>query len=130
MRIALWPVAAVLVAVGCGEEKPKPAAVHKAPTQEQQAAAVVLRWARALVAHDWEGACATLRPQDETAMESPGVTCEGALKMLFDSSITDELKGARVRAVRIAGNRAGVDLLLRARSTPTTMAAVKQDGTW
>jgi|SRR4051812_18954638 hypothetical protein len=149
MRTRLWPLATLLVAVGCGGSEPaaapkqtpapaKTAAATKtpaatgAPGSKEQASATALSYVRALVDEDWTTACASWTTPDQARMARSAGSCEAALESIFaGSGPTAMFKNVEAGDVRIKGHLAGIDLVQPGQTKPAlTFGAVLEDGEW
>ena len=123
-----------LLLAGCGaasgEFDTSPAPTDAA--SKRAAAAVALRYVRALVAQDWATACETRITQEQQRLaDAGGGSCASAFAKLFkERPTTDRYVGVRsARCYR--GPYAGIDMIARTSRGPRiTLGAVRQNGEW
>jgi hypothetical protein len=128
-----------LLVVGCGsgdKETNGSSTSSSAPANsrsatEQEAVEVALRYVRAVVARDFDSACATRTEKEQRELARLGGSCERALQAALGDKAVELFDGVRAGDVRIEGDRAGVDILQPQQSKPVaTLVAVRDHGRW
>jgi hypothetical protein len=127
VRVVCAALLAVLL-VGCGSADPaKPAnAAAQLSDDKAQAAAVVLRYTRAMAHKDWAAVCATRTAAERRMFARKGGSCANAFNIMFGDKRLGALTQARVQFVRIRGGVAGVHMS----ESLGKLAAVRDHGAW
>jgi hypothetical protein len=120
--------AALLAAVlaGCGAAGSAKPASAKLSGDKAQAAAVVMRYTRAMAHKDWSAVCATRIAAERRMFARKGGSCANAFNIMFGDKKLGGLTQARVEFVRIRGGVAGVHL----NAGLGKLAAVRDHGAW
>jgi hypothetical protein len=121
--MARWlAVVAVCVLAGCGSSR--------APDQEE-AATIAKRYLEAVSAKDWEAVCRTRTQSEQQKFARMGGSCERMFQKVFEGKPVDLFDDAKIGDVRIAGDKAGIDVEPPGQDDPVlTLAAVREHGHW
>lgn len=94
--------------------------------EEREAAAIVLKYARAIADGNYERVCATRVREERRQFERQAGSCERAFLLIFKGKPRELFATIEAGDVRIEGDLAGVDLVQPGQSEPALTLAAKR----
>jgi hypothetical protein len=97
---------------------------------EKAPAELALRYFDAVVAKDWEAACATRSKAERAGMARVAGSCAKGFAALFEDKPVNLFKGIEARVVTIRGDTASVEIAQPGQPTLDKVTAVREGGVW